>query len=214
MSWTSGALVGVRLAAKIGQMTGRLKNVKDLLAEAGLQLFFANGFNGTGVKEIVDAIGVPKGSFYAYYPSKEALGAAAIDRYWAGADQRLAPLASDAAPEIRIRDHFRLLSALVVEQDFRNGCLLGNFSAEVAASSEMMRETLADRFQRWQGRLEEVLRQAESDGTLREGVDPAAAAEFLITSWEGAVLKAKADRSATPLERFETFALQAIFARP
>ena len=193
-------------------MTGRRKNVKERLTDIGLQLFFSNGYNGTGVKEIVDAAGVPKGSFYAYYPSKEALGAAVIERYWAGATARLEPLDKAAAPEARLRQHFELLNEIVIEQEFRNGCLLGNFSTEVAPGSETMREVLAGVFERWRVRLAAVLQEASKVGGLRDGVDPQIAADFLIASWEGAVLKSKVDRSRRPLDHFQAFAFDAILA--
>lgn len=194
-------------------MSRRQQPPKERLAEASLRLFFSQGYNGTGVKEIVDAAGVPKGSFYAYWPSKEAMGAAVVERYWAGADERLAPLDEGGPPEARVRRHFQALSDLVVDQRFVNGCLLGNFSTEVAGSSEAIRSTLLHVFEGWASRLNAVLSEAAAAGALRAGVEPAQAAEFLINAWEGAVLKAKVERTRRPLDLFEDLAFAAVFAR-
>ena len=57
-------------------------NVRERLLDAGVEIFHRCGFNGCGVQEITEAAGVPKGSFYNHFASKEALGAAVLDRYW------------------------------------------------------------------------------------------------------------------------------------
>jgi TetR/AcrR family transcriptional repressor of nem operon len=57
-------------------------NVRERLLDAGVEAFHRRGFNGCGVQEITEAAGVPKGSFYNHFASKEALGAAVLDRYW------------------------------------------------------------------------------------------------------------------------------------
>lgn len=66
-----------------GHIVGMAKpNVRERLLDAGVEAFHRRGFNGCGVQEITEAAGVPKGSFYNHFASKEALGAAVLDRYW------------------------------------------------------------------------------------------------------------------------------------
>ena len=77
--------------------------VRENLLSAGLALFHAQGFNAVGIKEITDTAGVPKGSFYSYYGSKNAFAAAVLGRYWTGIVQ-----AHGAAPRRRrlpLRSH-------------------------------------------------------------------------------------------------------------
>ena len=81
-------------------------DVRDRLLEAGVRMFRQSGFNGCSVQDITDAAGVPKGSFYNHYDSKEALGAAAIDHYWSdGACIRSLSRAIDG-PDKRARRTF------------------------------------------------------------------------------------------------------------
>lgn len=56
--------------------------VRDHLLQTGVTVFSKSGFNGSSLPDITEAAGVPKGSFYNYFDSKEALGAAAIEHFW------------------------------------------------------------------------------------------------------------------------------------
>ena len=114
-------------------------DVKERVLEAGYSLFSTGGFNATGVKEIVDRAGIPKGSFYAYFGSKDALGCAVIDRYWELAHDRLQLLLEeDDQPAERLRQHFRALSGDLIESEFLVSCLIGRFSGEVSGQSDSM----------------------------------------------------------------------------
>src|SRR5919204_3621989 len=88
-------------------------NVRKELVTAAFERFHALGFNGCGVQEITDAAGVPKGSFYNHFASREALGAAVLDRYWqqrAGATLCILE-DSEVRPRERLRRHFAAMAA-------------------------------------------------------------------------------------------------------
>jgi TetR/AcrR family transcriptional regulator, transcriptional repressor for nem operon len=131
-------------------------DIPERLLDAGLELFLKQGFNGTGIQQITDRAGVPKGSFYNHFPSKEGFGVAIIDRYaefslrsWTRM-MRGAP--SDAMGAIR---H---VFALMMDHHERvrggSGCLIGNFAAEVARASEPCRERLLVAQLAWLRRLD------------------------------------------------------------
>ena len=61
-------------------------NTREEIVQAGLKCLVEKGFNAVGVQEITDAAGVPKGSFYNHFESKEALGVEIVERY--GANQK------------------------------------------------------------------------------------------------------------------------------
>src|SRR6516162_9493212 len=85
--------------------------VRRRLLAAGLDLVHARGFSASGVKDITDAAGVPKGSFYAYFPSKEAFGVAVLEHYWSDIETRLLPiLAADAPARQRVTRFFHALA--------------------------------------------------------------------------------------------------------
>ena len=114
------------------------------LLAAGLDLVHARGFAASGVKDITDAAGVPKGSFYAYFASKEAFAAAILEHYWADIETRLLPiLDADGSAQERITRFFHALADEHEAGDFLLGCLVGNLSLELGGSSEPVRTSLS-----------------------------------------------------------------------
>src|ERR1700678_4774725 len=85
--------------------------VRKRLLAAGSHLIHARGFSASGVKDITEAAGVPKGSFYAYFPSKEAFASAILDAYWVDIETRLVPiLHGDGSTQERITRFFHALA--------------------------------------------------------------------------------------------------------
>ncbi|OBK41679.1 TetR family transcriptional regulator [Mycobacterium sp. 1245111.1] len=181
--------------------------VRKRLLAAGLDLIHAQGFAASGVKEITDAAGVPKGSFYAYFPSKEALAAAILRAYWADIETRLVPiLEGDGSPQQRITAFFHALADDHEAGDFLLGCLIGNLSLELSSTSEPVRAELINIVERWGNALAECLR----SGRRRRGVDAEDVASRLIEAWEGAALRGKMIRSRSPYDRFEADTIPAL----
>src|SRR5258708_36261112 len=122
--------------------------VRHLIVEAGLRVFLRGGFNASSVQDITDEAGVPKGSFYNHFESKEALGAEIVDLYAEGGQHRAALKDESLPPLERLRRHFIGLSDMYRASGWAVGCLLGNFSAELADASPVIRERLAALYQR------------------------------------------------------------------
>jgi TetR/AcrR family transcriptional regulator, transcriptional repressor for nem operon len=187
-------------------------DVRRRLLQAGLSLVHARGFAASGVKDITDAAGVPKGSFYAYFPSKEAFAAAILEHYWSDIEARLLPiLAADGLAQERITRFFHALTDEHEAGDFLLGCLVGKLSLELGGSSEPVRAELVRILGRWDDALTATVRSGQdgSDG-VRTDVDAAELAAMLIEAWEGAALRGKVDRSRTPYERFEAVTVPAL----
>src|SRR6476659_5910764 len=141
-------------------------NVREKIVGAGLKVLIAKGFNGCGVQEITEAAGVPKGSFYNHFKSKEALGAEVVERYGRN-NPRRAALADTSLPALqRLRAPFDRLNEAYTSEHFGRGCLLGNFSAELADQSQMIRERLADLYLSWSTDIAAVIAEAQSDGSI------------------------------------------------
>ena len=108
--------------------------VRESLLDAGERLIHERGYNGVGVKEIVDTAGVPKGSFYSYFDSKEALVVEVVQRYWDAVEARHGALLEDeAAPPLeRIRTFFAAMADDLELRQFAQGCLLGDMALELS----------------------------------------------------------------------------------
>src|SRR5207237_9141409 len=117
---------------------------------ASLATLHSKGFNATSVQDITDAAGVPKGSFYNHFVSKEVLGVEVVKRYAEGSRRFQAPLADTTlAPLARIEQSVAGLVQANVDNGFECGCLLGNFSTELSTQSPMIRQQVELAFQQW-----------------------------------------------------------------
>jgi TetR/AcrR family transcriptional repressor of nem operon len=179
-------------------------NVREQIVDAGLKTLLEKGFNACGVRDITDAAGVPTGSFYNHFASKEALGAEIVERY-ARDNSRRKDLRDKALPPLeRLRRHFAGLNQMYGDLGYARGCLLGNFSAELADQSPLIRERLAALSASWTGDIENAVRGAQADGSVSTKSGPADLAAFLLDAYEGALLRARVEKCGAPLERFMT----------
>jgi TetR/AcrR family transcriptional regulator, transcriptional repressor for nem operon len=185
-------------------------NVREKLIDAGLKTLLAGGFNGVGVQEITDAARVPKGSFYNHFESKEALGAEIVERYGMNNTRRAILLDKNVQPLQRLRRHFKALNDTFINSKFERGCLLGNFSAELASQSAVIRESLAKLFERWTEDLEIAIADAQAEGAVSLKSNAADLAAFLLDAYEGALLRARVERNRAPFDRFMKLAFERI----
>src|SRR5712691_10777291 len=179
-------------------------NVRERLIDAGLDTLHRRGFNGCGVQEITNNAGVPKWSFYNHFESKEALGAAVVERYWqqrAGSVLRLLE-DSDVRPCERLCRYFAAMAANMAKRGYTGGCLIGNLGMELSDQSELVRDGLATVFVGWTEAVEACVREGQREGQLRVDCDATMLASFLINAWEGAVLRAKVVKNGAPFEEF------------
>jgi TetR/AcrR family transcriptional repressor of nem operon len=190
----------------------RRPSTRDQLLATGLQVLHARGFHATGVQDIAEAAEVPKASFYSHFPSKEAFGADVLGRYWERRASHAATVLGDQTrtPMERLRVYFTGKTTPRPNATFDKGCLIGNFSAELAGDSRLVRDRLAAVFAAWGTLLAGCIREAQADGSLRADIDPGETASFLIDAYEGAVLRTKVDRNGAALERFQTIVFSLI----
>jgi TetR/AcrR family transcriptional repressor of nem operon len=183
-------------------------SVRDQLIESAVDVFHARGFNGCSVQDIVEAAGVPKGSFYNHFASKEALGVEVVRAYTAlvGAyvvDAGAAGiLAGDGTPLTRIRAYFEAVIEQNVSCGVRRGCLLGNFATELAPHSTQIAKAVADALENWSAVVAQVLAQAQESGELSKEADVDALARYLVDGYEGAAARAKLIGDRAPMDEF------------
>ncbi len=180
------------------------KDVRERLLEAGVLTFSKSGFNGCSVQDITDAAGVPKGSFYNHFESKEALGAAALEHYWTDAVRdKLALLTRpDVSPRDRLRSYFQEVATEIARIGFNRGCLIGNMAAELSDHSPVIATQLSSIFACWSRRVGDCIAEAQAAGEIRSDADPQVLAAFVLNAWEGAVLRARMEKADRPLLQF------------
>ena len=180
----------------------RGEDSRAALVQQGTQLMLRSGYAGIGLAELLQAAGVPKGSFYNHFDSKEAFGVELVRQYYAEHDGLLASLLTqtDRSPLERLRSYFELLLQRATEAGpHARGCLMGMFALEMAGSSEPLRASVDEAFRAWQARVAELLRQAQVAGELAPEQDPQPLAALLLEGWEGALMRARASRDLESL---------------
>ena len=187
-------------------------NTRDHLLQVGLRRIHAMGYSATGVKEILDEADVPKGSFYHHFSSKEAFANEVLKLYVRGENDRAEKILGKgkAAPLKRLRRYFEELISVYGHTAAVRGCMLGNFSLEMADQSDSIQSLLHHSFSSWQIAIAGVLQEAMDRGDLTKLNRPEDLAFFLVNSYEGALLRSKADRSDKPLENFLYFAFSVL----
>jgi TetR/AcrR family transcriptional repressor of nem operon len=180
----------------------------------GREVVLDRGFNGCGVQDITDAAGVPKGSFYNYFDSKEAFAAEILEEYWQSIEDRHGPILYDARmkPLARVVKFFSALSEDHRQCNFAFGCLIGNLSLELSNHSEGARQKLSGLFGRWGTALSETLHEAQERAELPRERDVEEVAAIMVEAYEGAVMRAKVEQSGSAFDRFENAVLPRLLA--
>ena len=183
---------------------------RDKLLNQGVSVFIERGYHGTGIKEILDPVNVPKGSFYNYFKSKEEFGAEIIRHFAAGLDRLLdGKLKQGDAGLSGLREFFAEVTEMHEER--RLGCLVGNLGAELGGASESCRLAMAAALHGWRDRFAAALTRAQEDGTVRKDLPAEDLADFLIDAFEGALIRMKIENSTDPLKKFRSLVLDDFF---
>ncbi len=163
------------------------------------------GYTDAGLDELLGRARLPKGSFYNLFPSKEAFGVEVVERFYARHQELLRWLLAETETPARERlDHYAewVLSWDESAPLEERGCLLAIVALEKSGTSEPLRAALARDFERWRVLLGELLEQVRSEGGLNGDDDPERLAGLLIDGLEGALLRARLERSSRPARDF------------
>ena len=187
-------------------------DTKAELIRSGLAHLTEFGFVASGIDAILKQAGVPKGSFYHYFASKEAFGQEVLSQYNNYFSAKLdTHLLNTSHPPLQRLQHF-VDDAVegMARHQFKRGCLVGNLGQEVDTLPTSYRAQLTAIFSNWQQRVANCLEEAQQCGEIGQGINCAQAAEFFWIGWEGAVSRAKLVQSGQPLRLFYDYFLSSI----
>jgi TetR/AcrR family transcriptional repressor of nem operon len=200
----SNAITQKKSRGRPPKQIGGQHETRTALLRAGVEVLTEKGFTATGIDEILRRVGVPKGSFYHYFGSKQAFGVQVIETYADYFARKLDHcLLDESFPALeRIANFVADARTGMERHGFRRGCVIGNLGQEMSALPEAYREQLAAVFADWESRLARCLEAARAEGTISHTDDCMGLATFFWIGWEGAVLRAKLELSARPLDIF------------
>ncbi|MGE5650007.1 MAG: TetR/AcrR family transcriptional regulator [Bacillota bacterium] len=165
-------------------------------------IILGKGFAAVGLNEILTSAGVPKGSFYHYFKSKEDFGNTLLqdyfDRYLARLEQALRPGAAPAGEQL-----LRFFSEWIDTQschDVEGKCVVVKLGAEVADLSDTMRITLQQGTSRVTAVLAACIGRGIREGSIAPALDAPKTAQVLYQMWLGATVLGKVHRTRQALE--------------
>ena len=180
--------------------------VNNILA-IGAELVLKKGYNNVGIQEILDTAAIPKGSFYYYFKSKEDFGLQLIKYHSEHSISVLDSYLKDNSlnPRERILVFFSKMRDLYVKNGFKEGCLLGNCSLELSDQSESLRTSIASGLELWDTSFETCIGEGQELGVIKKEKTPKDMASFIISGWEGSLLRMKSSRSSKSIDVYIEF---------
>lgn len=187
-------------------------HTRDNLLRVGAKMFHESGYTASGLKEIVDTAKVPKGSFYNHFKSKEDFTQEVVDFYFNNALLELQTLLvnQNTPPLERLQTYFDKRIQGFRESGYVRGCMLGNLSLEIADHSSSIRDHLAVHFTTWSSLFKSCIVEAQKTGAINNQLPATQLAQFILNSWEGAMLRMRVEKSDKPLIEFTEVIFQIV----
>jgi TetR/AcrR family transcriptional repressor of nem operon len=198
--------------SRSGNRAATRSDTRNALVWCGTELLTERGFQITGIDEVLKRVGVPKGSFYYYFKSKDHFGHAVIDNYEAYYAKKMDRIFNDhsQSPLQRLVNFTVNAKSGMVKFDFKRGCLIGNLGQELAALDTQFRERLEGVLLSWEKRVADCLAEAIDIGEIAPEQDPQALSRFFWVGWEGAILRSKLMRSLEPIDQFTSIFFRSV----
>ena len=192
------------------------RSLRDQILRAGLPVLFRCGYHAASVRDICAAASAPQGSFTNHFRSKEAFAVEVLDQYFDYLKELVNETLNDETltPRQRLKRYLDVITDKLERDRWILGCLVGDFSLQVSSQSKLLRKRLDSIFREWRTLFASCIAAAQSAGEVDSHFDATELAEFLLASWEGAILRMKVERSPAALERFKTIVFETVFQQP
>ncbi len=183
----------------------RSEQTREALIEAGIQQLSVHGYHGTGIKQILDEVSVPKGSFYNFFASKEAFVAEVISHYSHDLLNQLSEFINGEGkaltPIEQLRSIYRYSLKQYASHEFKKSCLVGSIATEISAESEMCRLELERAMKKWLQFFSTIFAEAQTQQLVRDDISSTDMAAVYWAAWEGALIKMKMSADTQPVKR-------------
>jgi TetR/AcrR family transcriptional regulator, transcriptional repressor for nem operon len=185
----------------------KFNQCRESLLLVGQELFLKSSFNDVGLNDILKKSGVPKGSFYHYFESKEDFGLQVLGQYHRQNIEALAELLADESltPYQQLKTFFENTMSHFGDIGYCQGCLMANLSQEVADVNENMRCKISELSTQMVDQVSACIERMEDNELNLAHLRPCEAAQIIMNSWQGAIMKMKLEKSREPLDIFMKF---------
>lgn len=188
-------------------MVATISNTREKIISKGAQLIHAQGYKATGIQQILDVAGIPKGSFYFYFKSKDDFGCAVIDHFTLTIGEIFAGYLRDTrvSPLERLKNLLDYYESAFKKSGATLGCPIGNLALELADANEALRVRLQVAIEELITQIESCLEEARNSRLLPPGLNTADTARFIFHGLEGAILHMKVAKSIEPIRTFRRY---------
>lgn len=187
------------------------ENINRVL-EIGVKTICRKGYHNLGLRELLESANIPSGSFYYYFKSKEDFALKAAEYYADMVEEffKAKLLNSDLPYSERLEFVLDDEMERVKANDFREGCILGDLSSEVAGEMEEIRVVVESKLKAWQDVIERYLIEGQKRGHFKKEFDALHMAIFFLSSRQGTLCRVKSIRNMEPYQVFKTSIMAAI----
>lgn len=172
--------------------------VRDRILLQAEHVIHLKGYNAASLEEIAQACTMSRANLLHHYGSKAELALAVLDyKIEEFQTRRVAPLCAQAEPELAVEKMFADAAAFFDGNGCKAGCFIGNIALEMSDVDEAFRERVGRFFSAWTSSVAQCLARCRDAGYFAPSLDPEAAAEALVSLYEGAIMQARARRDAS-----------------
>ncbi len=177
---------------------------KRRIINDSIHVMYLKGYNSTSVKELADAAGIPKGSFYYYFKSKEEYAVGALDFYMdeLGRERFMLLETAKAEPLDRIRNFYKSKIENMENEAYKLGCFVGNLSQEMGDVNMVISEATDRLHKKTSEKVLKCIMDAQEKHNFKPILPANKLANAIITHWQGALLRMKSSRDREPLDEF------------
>ncbi|MFT7184717.1 MAG: TetR/AcrR family transcriptional repressor of nem operon [Pseudohongiellaceae bacterium] len=196
----------------------RSEQTREALITAGIDQISMHGYYGTGIKQILDIVNVPKGSFYNFFNSKEAFVAELIKQYsqnsLAKLNTYLQTQGANLSPVEQLRDIYKFGLSEFANSQYQKSCLVGALAADIGAESVLCQKALNKAMSEWLEIFSTIFEHAQKVGELRTDVSAKQLSSTYWSTWEGSLLKLKVTSNAQAAADTMELMLSTFFKAP
>lgn len=187
---------------------------RDEVLARGMKLIREQGYSKTGINDILKVSGIPKGSFYNFFKSKDDFGFQAIDLYNRYVEGMYKKFDQDEAlcPADKIKGFFELSNSNFRRENCKQNCLLLSLSNEITEANLAFADRVKESFEHFKSYLVKWIAAGQADQSIRNDSEPKEMADFLYDSYHGAVIRMKYQGDCSSLEAFMKHHLSYIFS--
>jgi TetR/AcrR family transcriptional repressor of nem operon len=180
----------------------RSEHTREALISNGIEQLSLHGYHGTGIKQILDEVKVPKGSFYNFFASKEAFVAEIIEQYSRDFLEKLKQFVTNEgkalSPVQQLQSMYQYNLEYYANGKYQKSCLVGALATEISAESSLCRVQLEKASTQWTNFFTCLFEQAQVSGEIRTDLSAHSIASLYWATWEGALMTMKLTETTEP----------------